>query len=346
MTPAVLAIDGGNTKSVAVVATTEGTVLGHALGGCGDIYGARKEDDALDTLAGIAVDALAGARVAPDQVQAMAASVAGADWPEDFELFERELLRKVGLSCPTLVINDGLGPLRLGDPSGIGVAIVLGTGVAIGARGSTGKTWNASFWLPFSMTTLCQRALQAVYRWELGLAPATAMTERLLGHFGLADVEGLLHGFTRRAGRIPSNSKQDVGILLLEEDAAGDEVARNIVDSFVAELADYALVAARKAEVISRFPLVLTGGVLQNRVSRLAERVATQVQKAAEGAEPVLPTVAPVAGAVLEAIALANGGTVSKELHQRVLATPVLHMLTNPCSRINHPPRLTSKRSF
>lgn len=324
MKRAVLAIDGGNTKSVAVVATTEGTVLGHGLGGCGDIYGAPTEEDAMRTLAAVAVSALAEARVAPAKVGAMVASVAGADWPEDFELFERELVRRIGLACPTLVLNDGLGPLRLGDPSGVGVAIVLGTGVAIGARGPAGKTWNASFWLPFSMTTLGQRALQAVYRWELGLAPSSALTDRLLNYFGVADVEDLLHGFTQRAGRFPPDSKQEAGVLLLEQDAAGDEVARNIVDSYAAELAEYALVASRRAGLGRRFPLVLTGGVLQNRASSLAGRIAAHVRKGAEGAEPVLPAVAPVAGSVLEAIALSGNGPVSRELQQRVLVAPSL----------------------
>ncbi len=38
--PYVLAVDGGNTKTIAMVATAEGAVLGAAYGGCGDIYNA------------------------------------------------------------------------------------------------------------------------------------------------------------------------------------------------------------------------------------------------------------------------------------------------------------------
>jgi N-acetylglucosamine kinase-like BadF-type ATPase len=327
MKRAVLAIDGGNTKSIAVVATTDGVVLGHGLGGCGDIYGAPSEEDALANLSAIATTALAEARVDAAEISAMVASVAGADWPEDFELFERELVQRLGLSCPRLVENDGLGPLRLGDPSGTGVAVVLGTGVAIGARGPDGKTWNSSFWPAILMTTPGQRALEAVYRCELGLGPPTALTERLLSYFGVADVEALLHGFTQRIGRFPPILKQQIGVMLLEEDATGDAVARDIVGRYASDVAEYALVAAKKAGLGGRFTLVLTGGLLSNRGSSLAATLASRVRDSAAGAQPVLPAVAPVGGSVLEAIALSNGGDVTKDVHQRVLVDPALQAL-------------------
>ncbi len=37
----VLAVDGGNTKTIALVAALDGTILGAGRGGCGDIYNAR-----------------------------------------------------------------------------------------------------------------------------------------------------------------------------------------------------------------------------------------------------------------------------------------------------------------
>src|SRR2546430_14222852 len=37
----VLAVDGGNTKTIALVASLDGTILGAGRGGCGDIYAAE-----------------------------------------------------------------------------------------------------------------------------------------------------------------------------------------------------------------------------------------------------------------------------------------------------------------
>ena len=41
--PYVLAVDGGNTKTIAMVATADGAILGAAHGGCGDIYNATAQ---------------------------------------------------------------------------------------------------------------------------------------------------------------------------------------------------------------------------------------------------------------------------------------------------------------
>ena len=41
----VLAVDGGNTKTIAIVAALDGTILGAGRGGCGDIYNARPSTD-------------------------------------------------------------------------------------------------------------------------------------------------------------------------------------------------------------------------------------------------------------------------------------------------------------
>jgi N-acetylglucosamine kinase-like BadF-type ATPase len=322
---AVLAIDGGNTKSVAVVACTDGTVLGHAVGGCGDIYNAPSEEEALATIAATTKTALATAGVEPADVVAAAGSLAGADWPEDFELFEREVPRRVGLSCPIAVVNDGLGPLRLGDRSGVGVAVALGTGIAVGARGPSGKTWNASFWL-FSIAILGQRGLQAIYRADLGLGPPTSLTQRLTRHFGVVDTESLLHRLTERQKPVLEKSKREIGTIVLDEDAAGDEVAVGIVDAYASELAGYALVAAKKTSLTGRFSLVLTGGVLLHRTSSLAARLVEHVREGAGGVVPVVPAVAPVAGSVLDAISL-TGGDVSEALQQRVVSAPELQTL-------------------
>ena len=43
----IVAVDGGNTKTIAVVADTDGTIRGVATAGCSDIYGARSVEAGL-----------------------------------------------------------------------------------------------------------------------------------------------------------------------------------------------------------------------------------------------------------------------------------------------------------
>ena len=63
----VLGVDGGNTKTVALVAQADGTVVGAGRAGCADIYGAVSPEAAIDAVAGAAQSALeaAAARPAP-----------------------------------------------------------------------------------------------------------------------------------------------------------------------------------------------------------------------------------------------------------------------------------------
>jgi N-acetylglucosamine kinase-like BadF-type ATPase len=134
--PYVLAVDGGNTKTIAMVATTEGEVLGAAYGGCGDIYNAAAGDDASDpamsalaNAEGAILAALAAARVEAADLAVSVLNMGGADWPEDIE-FWREAMTTRGYGRSVHVQNDALGALYIGSPDATGVSVVCGTGVA------------------------------------------------------------------------------------------------------------------------------------------------------------------------------------------------------------------------
>src|SRR5436305_15290843 len=88
----ILGVDGGNTKTIAIVAALDGTILGAGRGGCGDIYNGRAEgwsDSASAAIANIeyaVMSALQTAQVNTSDLLTGVISMAGADWPEDFAL--------------------------------------------------------------------------------------------------------------------------------------------------------------------------------------------------------------------------------------------------------------------
>ena len=92
----VLGVDGGNTKTIALVAALDGTILGAGRAGCGDIYNAPIEgsnwpDSASAAIANIeyAVEtALQAAQVKSADLVTAVFNMAGADWLEDFALLE------------------------------------------------------------------------------------------------------------------------------------------------------------------------------------------------------------------------------------------------------------------
>lgn len=299
MAELLLGVDAGNTKTVALVATSGGQVVGHGRAGCGDIYGAGSEAEALAALDAAILEALTIAGAERPDLLAGGFSLAGADWPEDYALLEAHLRARGFGRCIT-VVNDGLGPLRAGSPDGTGVAVVCGTGLAVGARGPAGATWHGSFWLETrGARRLGGSALRAAVRAELGIAPPTSLTHRLSAFHGVGTVEEALHLFTRRRddGRPPI---ADLATLLFDEAAAGDPVAGEIVDRAGEEIAAYALVAARRVHLPDTpWPLVLAGGVFRHPSQLLARAIAAGVQREYPTARPVRPRLEPAAGALL-----------------------------------------------
>src|SRR5215469_12424914 len=92
----VLAVDGGNTKTIVLIAGLDGTILGVGRGGCCDIYNATESDNgsddetstdsaliALSNLERAVAAALRSASALPDDLEVSVLNMAGADWPED-----------------------------------------------------------------------------------------------------------------------------------------------------------------------------------------------------------------------------------------------------------------------
>src|SRR5687768_4142946 len=107
----VLGVDGGNTKTIALVGRLDGTVVGAGRGGCSDIYAASSPEAALAETEQAVSSALGMAGVSASALAAGAFSMAGADWPDDFE-FLRAAFEARGLGRHVLVVNDGVGALR------------------------------------------------------------------------------------------------------------------------------------------------------------------------------------------------------------------------------------------
>jgi N-acetylglucosamine kinase-like BadF-type ATPase len=293
----VLGVDGGNTKTVALVARPDGAVVGAGRGGCSDIYGAPSFDAAIGEIEAAVRGALPpGASV--EEVTTAVFSLAGADWDEDKDDLRAALAALVPRAGVT-VVNDAIGALRAGTDDGVGVSVVVGTGGCVGAAAPAGLEWHSSWWaLHTGAWAIGSDALQAVYTAELGTAPPTTLTAATLELFGAETVEQVLHGFTRRGGR----GSWDAALLtpsVLRLAREGDAVAEGIVRQHGAKLGDVARVAAAKVGLESGYPLVLLGGVLRGEGSEiLVEEIVTRLPQA----DPVRPTREPAVGGLLAAL--------------------------------------------
>ena len=325
----ILGVDGGNTKTIAIVADLDGTILGTGRGGCGDIYNASIEgtnllDSASAAIANIeyAVEtALKAARVKAADLVTAVFNMAGADWPEDFALLEKAMTLR-GYGRILTVQNDAMGVLHAGVADNIGVSVICGTGGATGARGPDGRIWHSSMWQDqvqgsFDMS---RKAFDAVIRSELGIEPPTKLKQCFLDYFGLDSVEEMLHLFT---GRIQRPAKQVDGLtrFLLDEAEAGDEVARQIVQEHGRALGDYAVVASRFVGLEGTpFSLVLAGGVLRHPSTLLADTIIKRVQLSSPEVRPKRSRFEPIIGVLFSALEAA-GITIDEELLVRLVPT-------------------------
>jgi N-acetylglucosamine kinase-like BadF-type ATPase len=316
----VLGVDAGNTKTIALVGGMDGRILGQGRAGCGDIYGAASPEAAFAAVEAAVGDALRTAGVERSDLLAGVFSIAGADWPEDFDFIHAAMEQRI-LGRRIVVYNDAFGALRAGSPDGNGVVVVCGTGVAIGARAPDGRLWHTSHWQePHGSHQLSQKMLRAVYRSELGIDPPTPMTARVLAFLGAPSVEAVLHHFTRRVGSHQADWGGLVRILL-DEAAADDPAARKIVVDHGEALGDYVLAAARKVGLEQvPFTLVLTGGVLRHPSPLLSQTLVERVRATSPGVRPVNSRFEPAVGAFFLALEAA-GVAIDETLVERTLPT-------------------------
>jgi len=313
-------VDAGGTKTHALVADETGEVLGVGRAGTGNWEGVGL-DGALAALRQAVGEALTAARTSPQEVTAAGYGLAGLDWPSD-EARLRPLVDELGLSGPSVLVNDTFVALRAGAREPWGVVIVAGTGTTVAGRnrrGEMARTLGLGY--PFddwgSAPDLAQAALHAVARAYTGRGPATTLSDRLVRLVGAADVVDLLEGVSRwRYNLFPLVA--DVVQALMEEADGGDGAAREIVLRAGRELGGGAVVVIRRLGMEDEeFDLVLAGGLFRSANALLLDALRGTVQAVAPGARLVRLEVPPVVGGVLLAMD-AVGWAVTSEVRRRL----------------------------
>lgn len=291
-----LAVDGGNTSTVALVVDRFGQIVGAARGSCSDIYGAATPDEAIAEIIGTASAAMTLAGTKADELAVAVFSLAGADWPEDFELLEDRLAAAIPIKPPPLVVNDAIGALWAGTGDGQGAAAACGTYAAIAAAGPAGA-WHSSFWVePAGAVPLAESALRAVCRAELGTGDGTLLRDRMLIAGGFENVEALLHNFTSRQ-RPPRADIARFAPTVFDVADEGDPVARELIRGQGKAIARTVRAGVARAELTPPYPLVLAGGLFRHPSRLLTDALCQCVPDS----HPCVTQVEPAVGVALMA---------------------------------------------
>jgi len=312
MTDYVVGVDGGNSKTDVVVASTAGRLLARARGPgvrspLGDPAGWR------DGLTSLVAEARRAAGVTATATCAVY-FLANVDLQVERRIARRELGR-AGQAEITVVGNDTLAVLRAGASRDWGVAVVSGAGInAVGVHPS-GRT--AGFLALGDYTGdsgggigLGIAALGAAVRARDGRGPATLLAASVPAAFGLRRPDEV-------AVAVHTGSISDAGLhalapVLFATAAAGDAVATGLVDAFADEVAVMATALIRRLRLTrSDVEVVLGGGTLQTGNGVLHDRVAAGITAVAPRASVAVLDAPPVFGAVVEALTVAGAPAVA-----------------------------------
>ena len=331
--PAVLAIDGGNSKSDLALVAGDGTPLATVRGpGMASCLSLEQKLGVLATLMGRAQHQ-AGLQGSP-AARHLSACVANADLPEEEEEMAAAL-RARGWSETTEVFNDTFAVLRAGlvtpaaagSPPGAagspgpggpgqphwGVAVTCGAGInCVGvapdgrktgflALGEISGDWGGG-------AGLGAAALWWAIRAEDGRGPETALRGAVAAHFGVPSVQDVT--IRLHLGTTGKDALRELAPVVLALGNQGDAVAAALVQRQAEEISAMALAVMRRLSLTGlATPVVLGGGMLAARDPLLTAAVIEGIKADAPDAAVRVTDVPPVAGAALLGLDHLGAGT-------------------------------------
>ncbi|MFJ9349763.1 N-acetylglucosamine kinase [Streptomyces sp. NPDC101237] len=299
LTASVLAIDAGNSKTDVAVVAADGEVLATARGG-----GFRPPvvgvEQAVDEVAAAVTEAYAAAGVT--SAGHVSACLANADLPVEEEQLATALAAR-GWGGAVTVRNDTFAILRAGVAEPRGVAVVCGAGInCVGMRpdgrtarfpaiGRISGDWGGGW-------GLAEEALWHAARAEDGRGGPTALVDTLPAHFGLTSMYALIEAL--HLEHVAYGRRHELTPVLFATAAAGDPVARSVVDRLAQEVATMATVALTRLDLLDEeTPVLLGGGVLTGGHPQLDDGVRELLAARAPKAVPSVVRARPVLGAAL-----------------------------------------------
>ncbi len=307
MTDFVIGVDGGGSKTEAVILDMEGRVLGRGRSGSSNYHLVGPEAAQQALLQGME-SAAQVAGVSHASAKAVVWALAGAGRPTDAELLHKlQALLMPGI--PGRVVTDAAAALVAGGGAGFGIVVISGTGMIVYGEHGPDRRARAGGWGHLldqgSGYALAMDALRAIVRREDGWEIPTRLTTSLLNALDMSAPQQLVSWLYASSPK-PSEIAR-LAPLVLKEAESGDLVAIDVAMRAADALAGSVEAVTRRLELFDTdgFPLVLTGGLLNNHVF-YRDLVAQAIRTRVPAARPRMLRVDAATGAGLMALTLAG----------------------------------------
>lgn len=302
MTFIVVGIDGGGSKTHAIVADDQGKTIAETVGP-GSAVRPGKAEHSANVIADVVRDALASCEMTHVTPRVLSIGVAGAGREAERQelwqaLVSRDLASELVIHSDfSIALDDAFG-------DGPGVLLIAGTGSVAFGRGPTGATARCGGWGPVcgdegSGAWIGRKALSVVTSAADGREPETALTGAILTAAQVNETADLI---SWAANAVPGQLATLAPVVLSVADS-GDLRANALVSLAVEELVLHVRSLARQlfGDERAALPVALSGGML-SRGTTLRKRFEHRLKSAVPGAQVRAEPVIAARGAVRAAL--------------------------------------------
>lgn len=302
-------IDGGGTKTIALIADERLHVLGEGRAGPSNFLRVGV-DAAVAAVVTALEDACRQARCTLSELAALGIGLAGIAHPAHHRRMREALLRalterragmRASWTAEDLLLTTDAEIALYGATDGQpGVVIIAGTGsIAYGmnAHGQKARSggWGPTFGDEGSGYDIARRALVAVASAYDGRLPPTLLTDRVCQYFGIespADLPRIIYGSEASPNIAPLSE------IVIQAAREGDAVARHILREAGLELARTAIAVIKRLRLQREaFRVSYVGGVF-SAGELILNPLREKIQEVAPRAELAPPLFPPAVGAL------------------------------------------------
>ena len=301
-----LGVDGGGTKTIAVIGDEDGHLLGWGTGGPSNAHFCLPQT-ALQSIQ----DSIQRARAQAGDKPVSRAALCVPGLKHHFDPVEIAVALAITPEAPQIT-GDDVSTFYGALGHAYGIVVLAGTGSFALGMDCHGKRVSVGGWGPLlgdegSGFAIGQAALKAVICEYEARGPSTVLTGLIKSHFALNDL------FDLRSRIYQSSSYQNVisGIapLVLEAVQAGDRMAQVIIHDAGTALGKLAVVVLRQIDFdLDTDTVVLTGGI-RNLGDWILAPFEQEIHKHAESIRIRPPRFIPAVGALMLALE-ADGRTI------------------------------------
>jgi N-acetylglucosamine kinase-like BadF-type ATPase len=272
-----LAVDGGGTKTQALIADFEGKVLARGLGPSSNIHNVGLQEACLAVATAVEGALLhvlgpqarreGGAVWKGHPFASACLGLAGVDDPRD-EAAVGRWVKDVGLASRFVVVNDSELVLAGGTPHGWGVAVISGTGSVCLGRTAEGKTARVGGWGPLigdegSGYHIAVNALRLATQSADGRAHADGLLNAILHEWKLPDPTSLIRFV--HSPETTTAAISGLATVVLDLASRGDAAAKGVVEGAAHDLARHVETVVKTLKMVHP-PLALGGGLLRGQL--------------------------------------------------------------------------------